>query len=74
MSSSHNTRFALRYRVNLLLADRSAPMRVVGARSAAERKMLGRVFPGGVIVRDHVDLYELVNEMGALRPGEKITD
>ena len=69
-------RFALCFRVNQLLAESGAGMRLVSARSPAERKMLGDYFlvdnlSRHVILRDHVDLYEFADEVGALRPGEE---
>jgi hypothetical protein len=74
---ARNSRFTLRHRVNLLLAERGAPMRIVEARNNAERAILGEYYFVGhpnrhVIVRDHVDLYRFADEIGALRPGEKI--
>jgi hypothetical protein len=62
-------RFALRRRVNRLLAERGADVRV-----AAEREMLGDYFLVGypdrhVIVRDHVDLHEFAREIDALEGG-----
>jgi hypothetical protein len=72
----HNTRFALCYRVNLLLAERGALVRVVSARNPAERKVLGDYFlvdnrSRHIILRDHVDLDGLADEVAALRPGEE---
>jgi hypothetical protein len=69
-----NGRLALRRRVNQLLADRGADMRIAAARSAAERDMVGDYFLVGypkrhVIARDHVDLYEFAREIGALEGG-----
>jgi hypothetical protein len=67
-------RFALRHRMNQLLAERGADVRIADARSAAEREMLGDYFLVGypdrhVIVRDHVDLYAFAREIGALAGG-----
>ena len=75
----HNTRFALCYRVNLLLAERGAAMRLVNARNPAERRVLGDYFlvdslSRHVIIRDHVDLYGFADEVGALRAGEEIQE
>ena len=72
-----NPRFTLRHRVNLLLAERCADVRVVEARSTAEQKILGQYYlvhhlRRHIIIRDHVDLHRLADEIGALRPGEKI--
>ena len=69
-----NGRSALRRRVNQLLTERGADMRIAEARTAAERDMLGDYFlvryPNRhVIARDHVDLYEFAREIGALEGG-----
>jgi hypothetical protein len=69
-----NGRFALRRRVNQLLAERGADVRLAEARSVAEREMLGDYFlvdypDRHVIVHDHVDLYEFAREIGALEGG-----
>jgi hypothetical protein len=69
-----NGRLALRHRVNLLLAERGAAVRITETRSIAEREMLGDYFlvdypRRHVIVRDHVDLYEFAREIGALDGG-----
>ena len=69
-----NGSFALRLRVNRLLAERGADVRIAEAHSAAEREMLGDYFLVGypkrhVIVRDHVDLPEFAREIGALENG-----
>jgi len=66
--------FALRRRVNRLLAERGADVRIAETHSAAEREILGDYFlvryPNRhVIVRDHVDLYEFAREIGALDGG-----
>ena len=68
---ARNSRFTLRHRLNLLLAERGAPMRIVEARNNAERAILGDHYFVGhpnrhVIVCDHVDLYRLADEIGAL--------
>jgi hypothetical protein len=69
-----NGRSALRRRVNHLLAERGADVRMSEARGAAEREMLGDYFlvaypDRHVIARDHVDLYEFAREIGALERG-----
>jgi hypothetical protein len=69
-----NGRLALCHRVNPLLAERAAAVRITETRSVAERKMLGDYFlvdyhHRHVIVRDHVDLYEFAREIGALDGG-----
>jgi hypothetical protein len=69
-----NSLSAVRRRVNHLLGERGADLRIAYARSAAEREMLGDCFLVGhpdrhVIVRDHVDLYEFAREIGALEGG-----
>jgi hypothetical protein len=69
-----NGRLALRHRVNRVLAKRGADVRVVDARGAAERGMLGDYFLVGypdrhIIIRDHVDLYAFAREIGALTGG-----
>jgi hypothetical protein len=67
------SRLALRYQVNRVLAERGADVRIVGARNATERTMLGdsylvdRLQPH-VIVRDHVDLHEFAQEIGVVLP------
>jgi hypothetical protein len=71
-----NGRFALRRRVNQLLAERGADVRVSEARSVAEREMLGDYFLIGypnrhVIIRDHLDLCEFAREIGALEAGAR---
>ena len=63
--------YALHRRVNQLLAERSADMRLARSRSAAQRAMLGDYFLVGdpnrhVIIRDHVDLHQFAREVGAL--------
>ncbi len=74
-SASH---IALQYRVNRLLAERGAEMRVAYARSVAERHVLGDYFlvdhlKRHIIIRDHVDLHDFAREVGTLRPGETPT-
>jgi len=69
-----NGRSALRRRVNQLLAERGADVRLAEARSVVEREMLGDYFLVGypnrhVIARDHVDLYEFARKIGALEGG-----
>ena len=69
-----NGHYALRRRVNHLLAERGANVRISEARGAAEREMLGDYFlvaypDQHVIARDHVDLYEFAREIGALEGG-----
>ncbi len=69
------SRLALQNRLNQFLAERGAEMRVVYARSVAERHVLGEYFlvdhlKRHVIIRDHVDLHEFAREVGALRPEE----
>jgi hypothetical protein len=71
-----NTRFRLRHRVNLLLAERGFAVRVVDARNAAERETLGDYFlvdahKRHIILQEHVNLYQLADEVGAFRLGEK---
>ncbi len=66
--------FILRVRVNRILAARGAGVRIAWARSAGERETLGDYFlvrypDRHIIVRDHVDLYELAREVGALVGG-----
>lgn len=61
MTFPGRTRFALSQRLNLLLADSGATMRVIRARNPAERATLGDYFlvdahKRHIIVRDHVDL------------------
>jgi hypothetical protein len=51
-------------------------MRIISARNPAERETLGDYFlvdahKRHIIVRDHVDLDRLADEVGALRPEEK---
>jgi hypothetical protein len=63
-------------RLNHLLAERGATVRVVNARNPAEQNILGDYFlvdhlNRHRIIRDHVDLHQLADEIGALRPGEK---
>jgi hypothetical protein len=63
------SRLALRYQVNRVLAERGVDVRIVDARNATERIMLGDSYlvdrlKRHVIVRDHVDLYELAQEIG----------
>jgi hypothetical protein len=63
------SRLALRYQVNRVLAERGVDVRIVDARNATERIMLGDSYlvdrlKRHVIVRDHVDLYELAREIG----------
>ena len=67
-----NGRSALRRRVNHLLGERGADVRISEARGAAEREMLGDFFAypdRHVIVRDHVDLHEFAREIDALEGG-----
>jgi hypothetical protein len=66
------SRLALRYQVNRVLAERGADVRIVGARNATERTMLGDSYlvdrlQRHVIIRDHVDLHELAQEIGVSR-------
>jgi hypothetical protein len=54
-------------------------MRLIIARNAAERERLGDYFlvdahKRHIIVRDHVNLDRLADEVGALRPEEKSGD
>jgi hypothetical protein len=63
------SRLALRHQVNRALAERGVDLRIVDARNATERTMLGDCylvdrFKRHVIVRDHVDLYELAQQIG----------
>src|SRR6185437_8716525 len=58
-----STRFALRFRLNQLLAERGDTVRIVESRNPAERNVLGDYYlvdnPNRhIIVRDHIDLYE----------------
>ena len=76
MTFPGRTRFALSHRVNLLLAESGAAMRIISARNPAVRETLGDYFlvdahKRHIIVRDHVDLDWLADEVGALRPEEK---
>jgi hypothetical protein len=63
------SRLALRYQVNRVLAERGVDVRIVDARNVTERAMLGDSYlvdrlKHHVIVRDHVDLYQLAQEIG----------
>jgi hypothetical protein len=69
-----SSRFALRRYVNQLLTERGADVRIIEARSVAQRELLGDHFLVGhpnrhIIVRDHVDLYDFAREIGALDVG-----
>ena len=71
-----NGRGALRRRVNQLLAERGAEVRISEARGAAEREMLGDYFLVGypdrhAVIRDHVDLYDFAREIGAMEAGAR---
>ena len=71
--SGSSSRVAL-LRVNQLLAEQGAAARIVEARNAAEREMLGYYIMVGypdrhIVVRDNVDLYELAHELSALEGG-----
>jgi hypothetical protein len=73
---SRTTRLGLHHRVNQLLAEHGADVRLSSARGLAERQMLGDYFlvdhrDRHVIVRDHVDLDEFARDIGALGSGEK---
>lgn len=73
-SSRHSTRFALRFRLNQLLAERGDTVRIVESRNPAERNVLGDYYlvdnPNRhIIVRDHIDLYEFAQEIGASDDG-----
>jgi hypothetical protein len=72
--SESKGRAALRRRVNRLLAERGADVRISEPRGAAEREMLGDYYlvdypDRHVIVRDHVDLHEFAREIGAVEGG-----
>ena len=69
-----STRFALRFRLNQLLAERGDTVRIVESRNPAERNVLGDYYlvdnPNRhIIVRDHIDLYEFAHEIGASDDG-----
>jgi hypothetical protein len=60
-----------------MFAERGAAIRVVSARNAAERGILGEYYlidrlSPHIVIRDHVDLYKLAEEIGALQPEEKV--
>lgn len=63
------SRLALRYQVNRVLAERGIDVCIVDARTVTERNMLGDSYlvdrlKRHVIIRDHVDLHELAQEIG----------
>ena len=63
------SRLALRSQVNRALAERGADVRIVEARNATERTMLGDSYlvdclKRHVIVRDHVDLHDFARAIG----------
>jgi hypothetical protein len=69
-----NGRFALRRRVNQLLAERGADVRIAEARGAPQREMLGDYFLVGypdrhVIARDHVVSMSSHARLAHWRPG-----
>jgi hypothetical protein len=79
LPSDLTTSFALRYRVNQILAERGAEVRIVSARAPAERKILGNHFlvdrmDRHLIVQDHVDLQQFAREIGVLSLEENISD
>ena len=71
-----STRFALRFRLNQLLAERGDTVRIVESRNPAERNVLGDYYlvdnPNRhIIVRDRIDLYEFAQEIGASDDGTR---
>jgi hypothetical protein len=61
-----------------MLAERGAAIRVVNARNPAEREILGGYYlvdqlSPHIVIRDHIDLYKLAEEIGALRSADEVS-